>query len=113
MSFTKHLSKQSTAGAVMNKKTRMLKTDIDKNDEKIDEISQEVRRNKKAIRRRKQKDRRKREFSLRFIVLEISKTEIRNKIDASKQIILHAKEVKEQLKLKIEKLKKKENQQHY
>ena len=47
-SFNKHLRKQIRARAVMNlKKKGMLKGDIERNDEKIDEISQEINKIKK------------------------------------------------------------------
>ena len=62
---------------------------------------------KKAIGRRKQKDRKYRELSSRLNELIISKTDIRNKIDALKQIISHIEEIKDQVKLIIKELKKK------
>ena len=47
-SFNKQFRKQIRARAVMNlKKTGMLKGDIERNDEKIDEISQEINKIKK------------------------------------------------------------------
>ena len=73
----------------------------------MDEISQELNRNKKAILRWRQKDRKFWELSSKINELIISKTDIRNKINALKQIISHVEKVKDSVKLKIEELKKK------
>ena len=100
------MRKQITARAVM-KKNRMLKTDLVKNDEKIDEISQEINRYEKTIRRRKQKDRNYWELSLRLNEWNISKTDTKRKLDALKQKLSLIEEVKEQVELKIRELKKK------
>ena len=59
----------------MNKKTRMLEADTDKNNEKLDDIPGEINRIKKAIRRRRQTDR---ELSLRVDELKNLITDIRN-----------------------------------
>ena len=61
--FNKQLGKEITARAVMNKKNKMLEVDIDVNNGRIEELSQEINRIKKAIRRRKQKDQKYRELS--------------------------------------------------
>ena len=88
-SSDKQLRKQTTTRAVMNKKNKVLKVDINENDEKIDDISQEIIRNKKAIGRKRQKGRKYRELSSSLIELTFSKTDIRNNIDEFKQIISH------------------------
>ena len=57
-SYHNRLRKELTVTAVMDeKKIRMLQADIDKNDEKIDEIGRETNTIKKTIRNRRQKDR--------------------------------------------------------
>ena len=66
----------------MNKKSRMLKADIDKNNEKLDGISREIDRKRKTIRKRRHKDRKHGELSLRVNELMNSKTGIRNTTDA-------------------------------
>ena len=60
----------------MNKDIKMPKDDINKNDEKIDEISQEINRTTRTKRRRKRKHRK---LSLRFNELRNSTTDIRKK----------------------------------
>ena len=86
-SFNKQLGKEITARAVMNKKMKKLEVDKDVNNKKIGKISQEINRIKKALRRRKQKDQKYRALSSRLNELNISKTNLRNKIDVIKQII--------------------------
>ena len=78
-SYSKRLGKQITAKTVGNKKIKILKADIDKNDEKLDEISQVINRIKKTIYNRRQKNRDHREISVRVIDLNKSKTEFRDK----------------------------------
>ena len=109
--FNKKLRKEMTARAIMNEKNTMVKADIDKNLEKIDETPREINKIKKAIYKRRQKNHEHRELSSRLNELTISKTVIRNKIDASEQIIWHVEEVKDQVKLKNTDLGK-ENQKH-
>ena len=65
-SYNKQLGKQITVRAVMNDKNRMLEADIDKNLEKIDEITRENNRIKTAIPKRSQEGREHREISLRL-----------------------------------------------
>ena len=55
-SFNKQLRKKITARAVMNKKIKMFKDNIDENNKKNDDISKEINRIKKVIRKRKQKN---------------------------------------------------------
>ena len=109
--FNKKLRKEMTARALMNEKNTMVKADIDKNIEEIEETPREINKIKKAIYKRRQKNQEHRELSSRLNELTISKTVIRNKIDALEQIILHVEEVKEQVKLKINDLGE-ENQKH-
>ena len=54
-SFNNQLRKEITAKAVMNKKIKMLETDIDENNKKIDDADMQIKRIKKAISKRKQK----------------------------------------------------------
>ena len=54
-SFNNQLRKEITARAVMNKKIKMLKSDIDVNNEKIYDVDKEFKRVKKLIHKRKQK----------------------------------------------------------
>ena len=49
------MRKEITARAVMNKKIKMFKDNIDENNKKIDNINKEINRIKKIIRKRKQK----------------------------------------------------------
>ena len=70
-------------------------------------MSKEINRINKALHRRKQGDRRYRDLSLRIFELDNSKTELKYKKDASKQIISHVEEAKELVKLKIKELKRK------
>ena len=85
----------------------MLEADMDKNIETIDETILQMNRIKKSVPRRKQKHQHHRELSLRLNELYNSKTEIRKKIDALKQIISLIEDVKEQVKMIIKELKKK------
>ena len=70
-SYNKRSRKQIIARVVMNKKIKTLEADINKNGEKTNEISQEIKR-KKTIRRRRQTDGKYRELSLRLNELHIS-----------------------------------------
>ena len=54
-SFNNQLRREITARAVMNKKIKMLKADIDGNNKKIYDVDKEIKRVKKLIRKRKQK----------------------------------------------------------
>ena len=106
-SFNKQLRKEITARAVMNKEIKTLKTNIDKNNEEIYNVDMEIKRIKKLILKRKKKNRTYTDLSLRVIKLNISKTDLKNKIEALKQIISHIEHAKEEVKLKIKQLKKK------
>ena len=106
-SFNKQLRKEITARVVMNKQVKILQNDIDKNNEKIDEISREIVKIEKAIRRGRQENQDYRELSLRLSELMNSKTELKNKLKALNPIISHIEEVKDEVKLKIKKLTKK------
>ena len=101
------LRTEITARVVRKKEIDILEVDTDENIEKLDKISEGTNRIKNAIRRRRQKNQHHREFFLRLKELNISKTDIKNEIDALKQIISHIEEVKEQFKFKIKQLKKK------
>ena len=106
-SFNKQLRKEITARAVMNKKIKILEVDIDENNENIYDVDKEINTIQKTIRKRKQKDRKYREISSRVNELKKLKTDIRNKIDALKQLISYIEEVKDEVKLKIKELIKK------
>ena len=106
-SFNKQLRREITDRAEKNKKLKMLKADIDVNNKKIYDVDKEIKRIKKLIPKRKQKHRNYTDLSLRVIELKISKTDLRNKVDALNQIISHIEDVKEQVKLKIKQLKNK------
>ena len=106
-SFNNQLRREITARAVMNKKIKMLKSDIDVNNKKIYDIDKEIKRVKKLKRKRKQKNRNYIDLSLRLIELKISKLHLKNEINALNQIILHIKDVKEEVKLKIKQIKNK------
>ena len=54
-SYNNQLRKEVTAKAVMNKKIKMLETDIDENNKKIDDADMQIKRIKKAISKRKKK----------------------------------------------------------
>ena len=94
-SFNKQLRKEITARAVMNKEIKTLKTNIDKNNEEIYNVDMEMKRIKKLILKRKKKNRTYTNLSLRVNELNISKTDLKNKIEALKQIISHIEEIKE------------------
>ena len=106
-SFNNQLRKEITARAVMNKKIKMLKADIDGNNKKIDDADMEIKKIKKTMSKRKQKNRNYIDLSLRVSELKNSKTDLRNKIDALNQIISHIEEAKGEVKLKIKQLKNK------
>ena len=106
-SFNKQMRKEITARVVMNKQVKILQNDIDKNNEKIDEISREIVKIKKAIHRGRQENQDYRELSLRLSELMNSKTELKNKLKALNAIISHIEEVKDEVELKIKKLTKK------
>ena len=106
-SFNKQLRREITGRAEINKKIKMLKSDIDVNNKKIYDVDKEIRRVIKLIPKRKQKNRNYTDLSLRLIELKKSKTDLRNKIDAFNQIISHIEDVKEQAKRKIKQLKNK------
>ena len=76
----------------------------------IYDVGKEIKTIQKAIRRRKQRSCQYRELSSRINELKNSKTDVENKIEALKQIILHNEEVKDEVKLKIKQLKKKNKQ---
>ena len=67
----------------------------------------EIKRIKKLILKRKKKNRSYTDLSLRVNKLNISKTDLKNKIEALKQIISHIEEGKNRVKSKIKQLKKK------
>ena len=85
----------------------MLEVDKDEENKNLCIVDKEINRIKKAIRQRKHKNSKYRELYLRLSELKNSKTNIRNKIDALKQIISHNDEVKDEVKLKIKQLKRK------
>ena len=106
-SFNNQLRREIMARAEINKKIKMLKSDIDVNNKKKFDVDKKIRRVKKLIPKRKQKNRNYTDLSLRLIELKNSETDLRNKIDALNQIISHIEDVKEQVKLKIKQLKNK------
>ena len=106
-SFINQLRREITAGAVMNKKIKMLKSDIDGINKKIYDVDREIERVKRFIRKRKQKNRNYIDLSLRLIELKNSKLNLKNEINALNQIISHIEDVKEEVKLKIKQLKNK------
>ena len=106
-SFNKQLRKEVTARAVMNKEIKSLQENIDINIEEIYNVDMEIKRVKKLIRKRKQKNRTYTDLSLRINKLNISKTDLKNKIEALKQIISHIEVGKNRVKGKIKELKKK------
>ena len=73
-SFNKQLRREITARAEINKKIKMLKSDIDVNNKKIFDVDKEIKRVKKLIPKRKQKNRNFTDLSLRLIDLKNSKT---------------------------------------
>ena len=72
-SFKNQLRRKITARAVMNKKIKMLKSDIDGNNQKIYDVDKEIKRVKKLIYKRKQKNRNYIDLSLRLIERKIFK----------------------------------------
>ena len=106
-SFNKQLRKEITARAVMNKEIKSIQENIDINIEEIYNADMEIKRIKKVILKRKKKNRTYTDLSLRVNKLNISKTDLKNEIEALKQIISHIEQAKEEVKLKIKQLKKK------
>ena len=106
-SFNKQLRKEITARAVMNKEIKLLQENIDINIGEIYNVDMEIKRIKKLILKRKKKNRTYTDLSLRVNKLNISKTDLKNKIEALKQIISHIEEGKNRVKSKIKQLKKK------
>ena len=106
-SFNKQLRKEITARALMNKEIKSLHENIGIIIEEIYNIDREIKRIEKLILKRKKKNRTYTDLSLRINKLNISKTDLKNKIEALEQIISHIEEVKEEVKLKIKQLKKK------
>ena len=106
-SFNKQLRREITARAVVNKKIKMSKSDIDGINKKIYDVDKEIKRVKILIHKRKPKNRNYIDLSLRLIEINNSKIDLKNKIDALNQIISHVEDVKEEIKLKIKQLKNK------
>ena len=104
-SFNKQLRREITARAIINKKIKMLESDIEENNKKIYDVDKEIKRVKKLIRKRKQKNRNSIDRSLRFIEKKISKIDLKSKIHALNQIILHVEDVKEENKISNKQLK--------
>ena len=104
-SFNNQLRREITARAVMNKKIKMLKFDIDGNNKKIYEVDKEIKRVKKLKRKRKQKNRNYIDLSLRFLKKTFSKLDLKNEINALNQIISHIEDAKEEVELKIKQIK--------
>ena len=104
-SFNNQLRREITARAVLNKKIKMLKADLDVNIKKIFDVDKEIKRVKKLIRKRKQQKRNYIDLSLRVIELKNSKIHLKNEMDALNRIISHVEDVKEEVKLKIKQLK--------
>ena len=63
--YHKHMRNEKTVRAVPNKKIGIWETDINGNEEKIDEIAREINRIKQTIRTRRRKNRANQELSLR------------------------------------------------
>ena len=106
-SFNKQLRKEITAKAIMNKEIKSLQENIDIIIEEIYNVDMEIKRIKKVTLKRKKKNRTYTDLSLRVNKLNISKTDLKNKIEALKQINSHIEQAKEGVKLKIKQLKKK------
>ena len=106
-SFNNQLRREITARAVMNKKIRKLKSDIDGNNKKIYDVDKEINRIKKVIRKRRQKNKQFQDIYLKINKLKFSKIDIKNEIEALDQIILHMEKLKDEIKLKIKQLKNK------
>ena len=69
-SLNKQLRNEKTAGAVVNKKIKMLEIDINGNSKETYDVDEEIDTIQKTIRRRKQKNRKYRELSSRLIELK-------------------------------------------
>ena len=106
-SYNKQLRKEITARAVMNKEIKSLQENIDMNIGEIYNVDMEIKRIKKLILKRKKKNRSYTDLFLRIDKLNISKTDLKNKIEALKQIISHIEAGKNRVKSKIKQLKKK------
>ena len=106
-SFNNQLRREITARAVMNKKIKMLKSDIDGNNKKIYDVDKEINRIKKVIRKRRQKNKQFQDLHLKINKLKFSKIDIKNEIEALDQIILHMEKLKDEIKLKTKRLKNK------
>ena len=106
--FNNQLRREITARAVMNKKIKMLKSDIDGNNKKIYDVDIEINRIKKVIRKKKtKKNKQFQDLYLKINKLKFSKIDIKSEIEALDQIILHMEKLKDEIKLKIKKLKTK------
>ena len=79
----------------------MLEVDIDENTNKLYDLDKESKTIQKAIPRGRQKNRKYREFSSRLSEVKNLKTDIRNTIDALKQIISLIEEIKDEVNLRI------------
>ena len=108
-SFNSQLRREITARAVMNKKIKMFKENIDENNKKIDNINKEINRIKKVIRKRRQKNKQFQDLYLKINKLKFSKIDIKNEIEALDQIILNMEKLKDEIKLKIKQLKNRIN----
>ena len=106
-SFNKQLRKEITARAVMNKEIKSLQQNINKNIGEIYNVDMEIKRIKKLILKIKKKNRSYTDLSLRINKLSISQTDLKNKLEALKQIISHIAEGKNRVKSRIKQLKKK------
>ena len=86
----------------------MLETDIDQNNEQLDDIPRETNNIKKAVRIKKRKGQEHRQISSRAVELKNIKTEPKNNIeDALNQTISHIKEPKDLVKLQNKEIKRK------
>ena len=106
-SYNKQLRKEITARAVMNNEIKSLQEIIDMNIGEIYNVDMEIKRIKKLILEREKKNRSYTDLFLRINKLNISKIDLKNKIEALKQIISHIEEGKNRVKSKIKQLKKK------
>ena len=106
-SFNKQLRREITARAVMNKEIKSLQENLDIIIGEIHNVDMEIKRIKKVILERKKRNRTYTDLSLGVNKLNTSKTDLRNKIEALKQMISHIEEVKDGIKRKIKQLKKK------
>ena len=91
----------------MNKKIKMLKSDIDGNNKKIYDVDKEINRIKKVIRKRRQKNKQFQDLYLKINKLKFSKIDIKNELEALDQNILLMEKLKDEIKLKIKQLKNK------